>query len=230
MKDSVNIICLYWVGKFRGRDFTEEDVIRLRQTVDKHMDRPYKFYCLTNDMDADIPAEKIELDYAWPGWWSKMELHRPDLPSGRTLYLDLDSHVINSLGPMLDYPGNLIMFNTRTTKRKQVMGDYYFKREGIVWKYQAAVMLFDPGSTSWVYNKFLEDPDRWMKRFRSEQDLMGEWIPDQPLFPEHWMIKLATFDRHPNKSIDGTIIITGQPKGVSFREPKYAPWLKELAR
>jgi len=230
-KEQVNIICLYWVGEFRGRNFCDNDVARLRESVDKHIDRPYTFYCLTNKMDADIPAKKIELLHPeWPGWWSKMDLHRSDLPEGRTLYLDLDSHVISDLGPMLDYPGDLVMFDTRTSPRKQRRADHYFKTEGIVWRYQSAVMLFDPGAMSWLYDRFLKDPDRWMERFRSEQDLMGEWIPDQPMFPARWMIKLATFRTQPNTSINKTIIITGQPKDIDFRNPECTPWLEKLAR
>jgi hypothetical protein len=222
MKKRVNIICIYWVGDFRGRDFCENDVIRLRETVNKHIDRPYTFYCLTNKMDADIPAEKIALSHPeWPGWWAKVELHRPDLPKGRTLYLDLDSHVINNLQPILDYTGNLVMFNSRAAK---------VNKNGVVHKYQAAVMLFDPGSTSWIYDKFSKDPIYWMNKYRSEQDLMGEWIPDQPTFPDHWMVKLSKLINKPDRLIDKTIIVTGQPKLDSFRDPVYMPWLKELAR
>lgn len=228
--EKMNIICLYWVGDFRGRDFSPEDVARLRESVDKHMDRPYEFYCLTNDMYADIPARKIELEYAWPGWWSKMELHRSDLPAGRTLYLDLDTHVIRSLKPILDYEGDLVMFDAMTSPGKRAKADYFFNTKGIVWNYQASVMLFDPGVTSWIYDKFREDPDIYMNIFRSEQDLMGKWIPDQPKFPDEWMVKLATFRTRPDWPIDNTIIISGQPKDVSFRNPKTAPWLAEMAR
>ena len=63
MKDNVNILCLYWVGDFRGRDFTENDVVRLRKSIERHIDRPFTFYCLTNDVNAVIPAEKIPLKY-----------------------------------------------------------------------------------------------------------------------------------------------------------------------
>jgi len=216
----MNILCLYWKGEFRNRDFTVNDVERLRQTVDKHIDRPYTFYCLTNDMEADLPAEKIPLKHNWPGWWSKIELHRDDLPGGRTLYLDLDTHVVGSLAPVLDYPGDLVMFNNRAKiggKRKVVL------------RYQAAIMLFTPGSTIGVYERFSKDPEKYMKEYRSDQDIMGDWIPHQPTFPDHWMVKLSTLKSnrwlHPE-----TIFVTGQSKGESFRNPKFATWLDARAR
>jgi len=219
----MNIMCLYWVGKFRGRDFSVDDVVRLHQTVDKHIDRPYRFYCLTNDMEAKIPAEKIPLKHNWPGWWSKIELHRSDLPEGRTLYLDLDTYVVNNLQPILDYPGNLVMF--RTCAR----GFRGFEAKTIL-HYQAATMLFTPGSTTEVYDKFRRNARSNMLRYRSDQDVMGAWIPDQPVFPNGWMIKLNTL-RHvsENELSKDIIIVTGQPGDVSFRDPECASWLKRRA-
>ena len=224
--DKINIICLYWVGDFRGRDFCVNDVVRLKESVAKHIDRPYTFCCLTNDMEADIPAEKIELEYAWPGWWSKMELHRPDLPEGRTLYLDLDSHVIRSLQPILDFEGNLVMFKTKASPWK-----INHPESGWVHRYQAATMLFDPGSTASFYEMFCEDPNFYMNMYRSEQDLMGEYLPKQPTFPDSWMLKLKECLHTERPPSDEAIIITGQPSGNWFRRYQEAvPWLEEMAR
>ena len=229
-KDSVNILCLYWVGDFRGRDFTENDVVRLRESVDRHIDRPYTFYCLTNDVNAVIPAEKISLIHDWPGWWSKMEIHRPDLPQGRTLYLDLDSCVVRGLAPILDFPNHkLTMFNSkkwRKPKRKSEEQDI----GKLVYRYQAATMLFTSPDTmmSNIYERFIQRPDKYMQRYRSDQDVMGEWIPNQPVFPDKWMVKLASLKKQPLS--EDVIIVTGQPNDDSFREPKFAPWLNEMAR
>jgi hypothetical protein len=220
MKEPVNIMCLFWVGKFRGRNFKSHDVELLLETVDKHMDRPYTFYCLTNNMNVRVPGVKIPLKHDWPGWWAKVELHRRDLPPGRTLYLDLDTHVIRSLQPILDYPGELVMFNTRMKNPRN---------PGIVPCYQAAVMLFTPGSTYGVYRRFGKDPERYMKRYRSEQDIMGAWIPGLPTFPATWMMKMGDL-RGGVEPYDDTIIITGQPKDTDFRNPEYATWIHEMAR
>ena len=226
MKDNVNILCLYWVGDFRDRDFMENDVVRLRESVERHIDRPYTFYCLTNDVNAVIPAEKILLEHNWPGWWSKMEIHRPDLPQGKTLYMDLDSCVVSSLAPILDFPSRrLTMFNTLNRKKpgEPVIGRW-------VHRYQAATMLFTSPDElmSDVYKRFVQCPDEYMECYRSDQDVMGEWIPDQPVFPDEWMVKLGSLKKHPlSKDV---IIVTGQPKEGSFRDPEFAPWLNKIAR
>jgi hypothetical protein len=165
-------------------------------------------------MEADLPGTKIPLLHNWPGWWSKVELHRNDLPEGRTLYIDLDTTVVSSLKPVWGIEGDLVMFDNRMrirldrTKRDS-------QRE--VYNYQAGIMLFDPGSTyESFYLRFLEDPDFYMHKYRSEQDLMGEWLPNQPKFPDNWMMKLAAVlerKRHPK-----TIFVTGNAKKYNFRD------------
>ena len=206
----MNIICLYWVGEFRGRDFTEEDVWRLYRNVEEHIDRPYSFYVLTNDMMADLPGEKIEILHNWPGWWSKMELHRPDLPEGRTLYLDLDSFIVGSLGVLLDCEGDLVMFPSRS------VGGSLWEGKRQIHRYQAATMLFTPGRQAWFYDIFCKGAEEYMNAYRSEQDLMGVMMPALNTFPGEWLQKMSELKVGTLKP--ETIIVTGQPKGVSFRE------------
>lgn len=47
-----------------------------------------QFQCLS---DVDVPGvETVPLTQKWPGWWSKIELFRPDL-KGDILFMDLDT-------------------------------------------------------------------------------------------------------------------------------------------
>jgi len=222
MSNIINIMCLYWVGEFRGRDFTPTDVQRLRDSVAKWIDRPFNFYVLTNDMKAKLPGKKIELKHNWPGWWSKMELHRPNLPEGRTLYLDLDSHIVGSLAPLLDTAGDLVMFPARSK------GGSTWEGKKQIHRYQAATMLFTANFHTWFYNIFNKNPEGYMKAYRSEQDLMGVMMPDLNTFPAKWLQKISELRLSEIKR--KTIIITGQPKDTSFRDPSFAPMLNQIAR
>lgn len=70
-----------------GGDFKPEHVQRLARQVPG-------LVCLS---DVEVPGvETWPLYYNWPGWWSKMELFRPDI-RGDLLYLDLDTVVLGSL-------------------------------------------------------------------------------------------------------------------------------------
>lgn len=234
MKEKVNILCLYWTGDFRGRDFKPMDVTRLFLSVDKHIDRPFDFFVLTNDMSAELPGTKIQLAHPddWPGWWAKMELYRPGiLPKRRTLYMDLDSHAIRSLQPILDYEGDLVLFNTKDKKHKikhtqQGIG-------GMVYRYQAATILYNPWEFSWMYEKFKKDWDYYLEHYRSDQDILGEWIPDQPTFPDYWLMKMGGLEKNPafkTRPPAEVIIITGQTKSGGFRRTHEIKWFEKMAR
>lgn len=234
MNAKVNILCLYWVGDFRGRDFQPEDVHRLYKSVWAHIDRDFDFYVLTNDMSADLPGIKIQLKHPddWPGWWSKMELYRPGIiPALRTLYMDLDSHVIRSLGPILDYEGDLVMFETKD--RGHIRKHTRQGIEGMVYKYQAATILYTPDEWGWVYEKFLRDWDYYITHYRSDQDILGEWIPNQPMFPGKWLMKMGKIEKSIalRKSMpDDVIIVTGQTKHGGFRRTDEIEWFEKEAR
>lgn len=234
MKAKVNILCLYWVGDFRGRDFTPEDVYRLYKSVWEHIDRDFEFYVLTNDMEAVLPGIKIELKHPddWIGWWAKMELYRPGiLPHLRTLYMDLDSHIIRSLQPMLDHEGDLVLFNTKDKRHRMKHAQQGVG--GMVYRYQAATILYDPWKWAWLYEKFLQDDDYYLSHYRSDQDILGEWIPDQPCFPDEWLMKMGTLEKNPTfrkRAPAEVIIITGQTKSGGFRKTYEIPWFEKMAR
>jgi hypothetical protein len=82
-----------------------------------------------------------------------------------------------------------------------------------------------------LWYKFLEEPEKWMRQYRSEQDIMGDWLPEQPVFPKDWMIKLGSIVRHKLKGIPKScIIVTGQPATGEFRKTQEIPWFEPMAR
>jgi len=82
-----------------GGEFNWSQAAILRDSVARNMPRtiPYKFRVLTNDREASDP---VKLEYNLPGWWSKMELFRPEVREswGDTLYFDLDTAIVGGLG------------------------------------------------------------------------------------------------------------------------------------
>lgn len=72
-----------------GGEYTADHVQWLAKQVDD-------LHCL-----SDIPIDGVKtipLQYDWPGWWSKMELFRPDICHD-LFYYDLDTVVIDPIVP-----------------------------------------------------------------------------------------------------------------------------------
>lgn len=85
-----------------GGDYTEDYVIRLRNSIARNATVPYEFVCLTDlDIDPSI-CKSIKLTEGWPGWWSKIELFRDDLTDNECLiYFDLDTVITGNIDELL---------------------------------------------------------------------------------------------------------------------------------
>jgi len=105
----------------------------------------------------DLVARRVPLACNFPGWWSKLELFRPDVFTGPVLYVDLDTL---PCGPLADMAGHTLDF--------AMLSD--------VWEptvAQSGVMAWIPGETSArVWDVFVESPRDRMRAFRGD----GEFI------------------------------------------------------
>lgn len=206
--EKLNIVTVYWKGNFQKRQFKDSDVDLLKKSVDKHIDVPYNFYCLTNAMDGSFGGEKIKLLHNWPGWWSKMELFRPDLPEGKFLFIDLDSSAVGDLKPFFNYED--LTLTKPSVKKRRENGEFgEFEKEGIIWKYRSGVMVFRSRHYVWLYYQFREDYKKYMKMYRGDQDFIAHHLPNQPTFPSEWILKLK-WVINKGKMDENTKILTGR--------------------
>lgn len=116
---AVNVLCIKW-GKKYGPDY----VNKLHNMVGRNLRRPFRFVCLTDDaagIDPQIEVKPIpaigfdEFDQRKPwtfahGWLKLTSFASPlyDL-QGRTLFLDLDIVILDSLDPFFDQKGDFIV-------------------------------------------------------------------------------------------------------------------------
>jgi hypothetical protein len=148
-------------------------VYRLQAQVARHLSIPHRFVCLTNAALTGCEAIPLELDVAattgragngWTvhkGWWSKIELFRPGLLTGPTLYLDLDTLVIGSLDGIAGLP-----------HRFTALADFNSGRFG-------SGMLAWSGDWSLIHEAFLADPERIMARYDDREPAASGRIGDQ---------------------------------------------------
>jgi hypothetical protein len=116
---AVNVLCIKW-----GTKYGPEYVNKLHSMVRRNLHRPFRFVCLTDDaqgIDPSIEVKPIpavgfdEFDQRKPwtfahGWLKLTSFAHPlyDL-EGRTLFLDLDIVIVDSLDPFFEQSGDFIV-------------------------------------------------------------------------------------------------------------------------
>ncbi|HUT11520.1 MAG TPA: hypothetical protein VMY42_13550, partial [Thermoguttaceae bacterium] len=150
-----------------GGVYGPEWVTRLRRQVARHLHLPHRFVCLTDV--PDVPCDTVPLTHGWPHWWSKLELWRPGILSGRVIYFDLDTLITGPIAALSGYRGALA-----------VLADFLAPQIGA-----SGVMLWDTERTAHVWKHIENHPPECTKR-RSDYYLAPVFKDAdriQPLFP-----------------------------------------------
>lgn len=151
-----------------GGIYDAEWVRKLRDGVSRHLTLAHRFVCLS---DVDVPCERIPLTTDWPGWWSKIELSRPGVLGGPTLYFDLDTVIVGSLDAIAVHP------------HRFTMAHEFYRPELLC----STAMAWD-GDYSFLYDAFAADPARLMKHYDHElPKRRSEWrIGDQAFIEDEF--------------------------------------------
>lgn len=97
---------------------------------------------------GDNANATIKLRFGWPGWWSKLELMRPDIP-GDVFFIDLDTVVVGSVLPFL------------RTGRTTMLSDFYRPAN-----LQSSVMYLTAADRDRVWREWLrQNPADVISRF-----------------------------------------------------------------
>lgn len=115
----VNVLCIKW-----GKKYGPEYVNVLRNMVARHLKRPHRFVCLTDEpdgIDSGVEVKPIpKIGFApfdqrepWTfahGWLKLTSFAEPlhDLV-GPTLFLDLDIVIVDDLDPFFEVPGEFVV-------------------------------------------------------------------------------------------------------------------------
>ena len=139
-----------------GGDYDVRYVQVMRNALNKHMGSDgYVLWCLTDDPDvAGVEGvEIIPLLHRWKGWWSKIEVFRPDLPRLKWIYLDLDTLILGNIKPLglINVEFAMLRGLNRVRERMNLpssgvmVGDFYWYGE--------------------VYERFKRNPEGLMREF-----------------------------------------------------------------
>lgn len=188
-----------------GGDFTAAHVQALQRQIDWHAPWGTQFECLS---DAAIEGvETIPLEHNWPGWWSKMEIFRPDM-DGDFLFMDLDTVVVNVLD-------DIFRVGSHT-----VLRDFYRDGRRLKKGIASGLMYLTPESRKGIYEKFLKAPQQHMAQWRNGGDqkfLESVWGVDVPSWQERLPNQVVSYKAHCCRYwLGGRLEFTGVPKDAAI--------------
>lgn len=174
-----------------GGPYTPDYVIRLVNSIKKNASVPYQIVCLT-DMEIDEPSvHSIPLKHNWPGWWSKIELFRPDIALSKTVYMDLDTLVVGNIDELLDLAAKDEFYVLRGFNQRQGLPPQSLN-------FATGVMVGGFSSLPDVYHTFAADSLRHIAVERTNwrcgdqgfiSDITGVNIPSiQSQLPENYIV------------------------------------------
>lgn len=198
MTDVVNILCMKW-GDYYGPEYAN----RLYHGVCRHLARPFRFVCFTDDatgLDAGIEALPLpdeEVGGSADLRWRKVSVFKPELfgLTGPALFLDLDTVIVGRLDALFDLPGDFLVCHERTLfpKRFRNLRRALFNRR----RYRQAnaegntsVFRFQIGEMGFVWEHYLSDPARVVGKYRREQEYVCDQARRGGLL-RHWPASLC---------------------------------------
>jgi len=163
-------------------------VERLYNMVKRHSTHPIRFHVFT-EPDRSVPDPMIKhVLNDWPGiagprksWWYKMQMFEPGRISGRLLYFDLDTVIVDNIDWMqgLDARYFWSIRDFRHLWRPSWRG------------MNSSVMLWDTTRFAWIWREFQQNDVKTQARlFHGDQDFLNSVLTEKDLkFMDESLIK-----------------------------------------
>jgi hypothetical protein len=236
----VNVICMKW-----GVKYGPEYVNKLRAMVRRHLARPHRFVCFTDDVTGlDLaagieapPLPPMDLPPDKERGWRKLSTFAAPLADlrGSVLFLDVDVVIVGGLDVFFDRPGPFHIIHD-WAKPWRITGN-------------SSVYRFEAGAHPDLLAEFLPNIDRVKREVRNEQEYLtremhrrgllsywpAEWCVSfkhncLPVFPLNYLqipriprgARIVVFHGHPNPDE----AVAGRGHGL-LRHVRPTPWIAE---
>ena len=190
--ESVNIVTLKW-----GTLYGPEYVNRLYNGIQRHLNRPFRFICFTDDTTDVIegieclkfPAFPVSEHLSWTAW-RKFSLLQNDVPfDGLSLFLDLDVLIT---GPMDKF------FEAGKAEDFYIIHNWVERRKTILRKApdigNSSCFRFQTQQHHYAYERFLAEGETMFTSYPTEQAGLTDTVRKYKVYwPEEWV---RSFKRH----------------------------------
>ncbi len=177
---TANVVCMKW-GMRYGPDY----VNRLHGMVRRHLHMPFRFVCFTDDpsgVDSAVecqPIPPIEIpEYYQVSPWRKLTLFTRDLGglTGKTLFLDLDVVITDSIDPLLQFSEKMCM-PENWTQCGAGIGN-------------SSVLVFTINAFNFVLDRYNATKETLFREYPNEQSFLSRTVGPERLafFPKDWIV------------------------------------------
>lgn len=135
--------------------YTADWVDKLQRGVQRNLTRPHRFVCFS---DCEVNCERVELQTGDHGFWSKMQMFKPGVLNGPTLYLDLDTVICNNIDLIVE----------RIQQQSFVM---WIEEDKNI---HSSAFMYWHGDHSYLWNKFISKPLSYWESLYSVPPLYGD--------------------------------------------------------
>jgi hypothetical protein len=199
----VTVMCV-----LAGDKFSKDYVYNLKAAVARHATVPHRFVCLSDQFIDGV--ETLVLRPGLEGWWNKMQMFDGRV-TGRIVYLDLDTLVIDNIDWLLEYDGNFAGIED--------LGHVNAHQPHLIGKLQSGVLAWDSEDADWIWNEFSFRKGLAVSAFRGDGEYLEAVIPKhkrvllQRLYPNQ--IKSYKYDVYPDNYQGASIIcFHGRPSVI----------------
>lgn len=170
-----------------GTKYASWHVNQLRHMVRRHLARPHRFLCYTEQpagIDSDVEIRPLPEVTFPPGperGWRKLGILDPQQTQldGATLFLDLDVVIMDSIDCFFDLPGEFCIIRDWLRGARNVGNSSVFR--------------FEAGRHADVLRQFHARTAEVLARHRNEQEYLSASVGALTWWPEEWC---RSFKRH----------------------------------
>jgi hypothetical protein len=196
MHSPVNVICMKW-GKLYGPEY----VNNLRTGVSRHLKRPHRFVCFTDDgqgLRDDVEVQPLPPLGLPAGHgdtrWQKLALFRKELGglAGTALFLDLDLVVVDSLEPFFDEPGRFLIIRDDDLFRRKPLRKINPERDRFLHSVgNSSVFRYEIGAHEYILEAYLADPAAATAKYEISQQFQSAQLAKHgclQYWPKGWCV------------------------------------------